>query len=168
MALLTRVLHSAFSKTIGNSIAVPRCTIMPLTRLASTETSAVDFVDEDVMDEKQLAAAAMEAKRNKSRLKPKHYKLLHGEIPVDPQNPYYPYESKVAYRQRLAARYGQSSGVNQGIAWPTKRELDEMIEYEKVAHPFTLQEMVEKKKKQREEEAKKIQQRQVQLKMLPC
>lgn len=157
MALLTRVLHSAFSKTIGNS--VPKCSVIPLTRLASTETSVIDHADEELMDEKQLAAAAMEAKRNKSRLKSRHYKLLHGEVPYDVQNPAYPYEGKLYYRQRLLARYGQSTGIYPGISWPTKDVLDDMIEYEKVAHPFTVQEMVEKKKKLREEEAKKTQNR---------
>lgn len=154
MALVPRVL-----KTIGNSIAFRRCTLIPSTRFASTETSQNELQEVEYQDENEIAAAALEAKRNKSRLKTKHYKFLHGEISVDVENPAFPFEKTVAFRQRIVARYGKDSGIDQGIAWPTKEKLADMMEYEKVAHPFTIQEMLEKKQKIREEERKKIETR---------
>ena len=128
-------------------------------RFASVESSPED-VDEIGADleaiEREKAAAELEAKRNKSRLKERHYKLVHCQIHLDPSNPEFPQEETVKFRRKIAARYGQDSGINLGISWPTKQQLDEMLEYERVAHPFTLQEIVEKKRKQREEESQKL------------
>jgi hypothetical protein len=128
-------------------------------RFASAEPSPED-VEEIGADlealEREKAAAELEAKRNKSRLRDKHYKLVHSLIPVDPSNPEFPHEQTIKFRRKIAARYGQDSGINLGISWPTKQRLDEMLEYERVAHPFTLHEIVEKKRKQREEERQKL------------
>lgn len=59
----------------------------------------------------------------------------------------------------MAARFGSQTGIPLGIAWPTKAELEDMLEYEQVAHPFTLQEMMEAKRKQRQAERESLLQR---------
>lgn len=156
MVLIPRVILTVFSKTSSKNVTALRSAAIPSIRFVSTEVSTAEPVEQDYVDEEQLAAAALEAKRNKSRLNSKHYKLLHGEIHVDPQNPYYPYEATVKFRQRLFAHHGQKSMINPGIAWPTKDELQDMIEYEKVANPLTIQEIVEKKKKLSEAETAKL------------
>ncbi|KAI9562729.1 hypothetical protein GHT06_010183 [Daphnia sinensis] len=160
MANITRALHTSFTKSIGNGKTMLKILGTPFNRLASTDISATELPEQEVLNEKQLAAAALEAKRNKSRLKPRHYKMLHEQMHVDPQNPEFSYEETVKFRRKLIARHGLATGINLGIAWPTREELQEKIEYEKVAHPFTLQQMVEQKKKLREEEMKRIETRQ--------
>ncbi|KZS12579.1 CR6-interacting factor [Daphnia magna] len=168
MANITRALHTSFTKSIGISKTMSKILSIPFNRFASTDiSSTTELAEQEVLNEKQLAAAALEAKRNKSRLKPRHYKILHGQMQVDPQNPEFPYEKTVKFRRKLIAQHGLATGINLGIAWSTKEELQEKTEYEKVAHPFTIQQIVEQKKKLREEEMKKIETRQkdIELKM---
>lgn len=148
-----------FTKSVGNGAMVSRILNFPHARLASTEISSTELPEQEVLNEKQLAAAAFEAKRNKSRLKPRHYKILHSHMQTDLQNPEYPYEETVQFRKKMIAQHGLTTGINLGIAWPTKEVLSEKIEYEKVAHPFTLLQIMEQKKQLREEERKKIESR---------
>lgn len=157
MALIQRTIHRVFIQNLIGRPTIYRSD----ERFASSETAAsnslvVESQDLDFEDEKERAAAALEAKRNKSRLNPKHYNLIHGELPVDLQNPKYPYEKSIVYRRKLASRFGSGTGINLGISWPTKDEVQEWKEYESAAHPFTIPEMVEKKRKLREEETARI------------
>ena len=127
---------------------------------ASVDQTLPSLDNEEPVDletlEREKAAAEMEAKRNKSRLRGRHFKLVHNQIPVDLNDPEFSYEQTVKFRRKMAARFGENAGVNLGIAWPTKKQLDEMIDYERVAHPLTIQELVANKKKQREEERQRI------------
>ncbi len=159
MSIITRVWHIALAKSIGNSITVSKSAVLPLSRLSSslTATSHDEFKEHESPNENPTDI--LEAKRNKSKLKSRHYKMLHGQIPVDPQNPWFSKEETVRYRRKLIARHGLETGINLGIAWPTQKQLENQLEYDKVAHPFTIQEMVEKKKKLREEERNKIMER---------
>lgn len=150
MALIPRVAFNLLSRHVRNSCYV---TSFKFSSAAATPTESADeFVDE----EKLMAAAELEAKRNKSRLKPQHYKVMHGELPVDPTNPSSEYQQTVRYQRKLLARYGSASGINLGISWPTRQELEGIKEYEQIAHPFTLQEMVESKRKQRKLEEDRL------------
>ena len=63
------------------------------------------------------------------------------------------------FRRKIAGKYGGGVGVNLGIAWPTNEDLKQIKEYEKIANPFTLQEMVENKRKIREDERQRVQKR---------
>jgi len=113
-----------------------------LPRLLSTE------IVSDIED----PTALIEAKRNKSRLRVKHYKEIHGVLPVDPENPAFPYQQSVPFRRKLIAKYGQSTGINPAIAWPDKEELQKLIEYENVAYPVPLLEVIEQNRRNREEQ----------------
>jgi len=113
-----------------------------LPRLLSTE------IVSDIED----PTALIEAKRNKSRLRVKHYKEIHGVLPVDPENPAFPYQQSVPFRRKLIAKYGQSTGINPAIAWPDKEELQKLMEYENVAYPVPLLEVIEQNRRNREEQ----------------
>lgn len=114
--------------------------------------------DEAPMEEEDL----IEQKRNKSRLKEKHYKVHHRLAPrltedeeiVEP----------LKYQRKLYGVYGAASGINVAKLWPSKEELELEKEYEKVARPYTVQEMISMARKAKEEEEEARQQRQADLK----
>lgn len=91
----------------------------------------------------------IQRKRNKSRLNPQHRNLLHGKVPYP--EPMDWFHETVKYKRKMYGRYGESSGVPPGVMWPTREELEEIKEYERVAYPYTIQELmarVENKKKE--------------------
>ena len=104
---------------------------------------------------KQLTEEEIEAKRNISRLRPYHQLMVQGKMPWDLKEPVLWFHHTVKFKQRMFGKYGESSGVNPGICWPTHEDLKKRLEYEAVAYPFTIQEMVENKRilrqKQKEE-----------------
>jgi len=95
-----------------------------------------------VMTEEEIIA-----KRNKSRLLPYHQRLVNGELP-HPEPMFWTHHT-LMYKRRMYGRYGEKSGVNPGLIWPTRKELRKMIDFESVYNPFTIQEMVRKKKEVR-------------------
>lgn len=101
----------------------------------------------------------IELKRNKSRLQSRHYSILHGLPGVDVENPRRPYEETAKFKRKLIGRYGSASGLSISVCWPKHEELYEMIEYEKVAHPFSLHEMIERNKADKELHLKQIAER---------
>nr|XP_014286738.1 growth arrest and DNA damage-inducible proteins-interacting protein 1 isoform X2 [Halyomorpha halys] len=118
-------------------------------RLASTANSEdqniIATADEDYETLQLQKEIEIERKRNKSRLSPGHRNKLHGRVPYS--EPVAESHLTFKYNRMLFGKYGKSSNVNPGTLWPTKSELQEMIEYEKIAHPFTFSELVEKQKK---------------------
>lgn len=105
--------------------------------------------------------AEIEAKRNKSMLRPQHHNILHGKVPYN--EPVCDIHSSLRYKKRMFGRYGYESGVNPGALWPSTEEIEERMEYEKVAYPYTIPEMWEKVRQRREEEEKTISERQAKL-----
>lgn len=114
------------------------------------EASTVTDEDEDeVMAKKE---EEIQRKRNKSRLNPQHRNLLHGEMPYS--EPMEWFHETVKYKRKMYGRSGQSSGVLPGIMWPTREEIEETKEYESVAYPYTIQELMTKvEEKNKEEQA---------------
>lgn len=104
-----------------------------------------------------LTEEEIEAKRNVSRLSPQHQRLVHGQVPYT--EPMMWIHHTVRYKQRMFGNYGESSGVNPGLLWPTREQLEEQIEYEKICNPFTIQEMVEKKRALRQAEKDAVERR---------
>uniref|UniRef100_A0A0V0GB24 Large ribosomal subunit protein mL64 n=1 Tax=Triatoma dimidiata TaxID=72491 RepID=A0A0V0GB24_TRIDM len=113
---------------------------------------------EAYLEEKE---AEIEAKRNKSMLRPQHYNILHGNVPYD--EPKCDIHYSLRYKKRMFGRYGYESGVNPGALWPSSEEINEKMEYEKVAFPYTIMEMLERVRQRRENEEKLIQERQAKL-----
>lgn len=60
----------------------------------------------------------------------------------------------------MYGQYGEASGVNPALCWPLKEELETHLEYERVAFPFTVSEMVETSKQRRLEKKERIRKRQ--------
>lgn len=83
----------------------------------------------------------IEKMRNKSRLRTNHRNQLFGKTPYS--EPVIEHHFSVKYNRQMFGRYGLESGVNPGIAWPTKDDLSNRQEYEKFAFPFTVKELVE-------------------------
>ncbi|PSN30352.1 hypothetical protein C0J52_25490 [Blattella germanica] len=131
----------------------------PVDDLLIEEASSVVVEDDsEVMINKE---EELQKKRNKSRLNAHHRNILHGNMPYT--EPMAWFHETVKYKQKMYGRYGQSSGVLPGVMWPTKEDLEDMKEYERVAHPLTLQEMVQKEEQRRKEEQDKIKAREEEL-----
>ena len=95
--------------------------------------------------------------RNKSRLMPQDRNILHGIKPYSES--YADYHDTIVYRKKLLGRYGiEAAGINPAIAWPTKSEIEDQKEYERLAYPYTIQEQwkqIEDKKREEAEEVRK-------------
>lgn len=116
------------------------------------EASTTTEEDDEVTARKE---EEIQRKRNKSRLNPQHRNLLHEKVPYS--EPMDWFHETVKYKRKMYGRYGQSSGVLPGIMWPTREELEEMKEYQSVAYPYTIQELMtraETKKKEEQEALK--------------
>lgn len=127
-------------------------------RLASTknevqETEVATATVENVMSEEELERIC-----NKSRLNKGHRNLINGRMPYD--NPMHRFHHTVKYKRKMYGRYGYSSNVDPGLAWPTNEDLEDIKEYEKVAYPLTIQEMQQNALNRLESEHNEIQMRQ--------
>ncbi|CAL8083412.1 unnamed protein product [Orchesella dallaii] len=104
-----------------------------------------------------LTEEEIDAKRNISRLNNSDRRLVNGEHPYPEPKTWI--HHTVRYKQKVFAQYGESSGVNPGIMWPTREELQNKIEHEQICHPFTVQEMIAKKQAERRAEKEAIENR---------
>jgi len=119
----------------------------------TVDENATEDKSEEPFVEKQevvLADDQIEAKRNKSRLNAPHWRKIHGEVPY-PEPAFWTHHT-VKYKRMMYARYGEKCGENPGIMWPTKKDLEEQLDYERIAYPYTIQEVVENCKARRQEE----------------
>lgn len=105
-----------------------------------------------------LREQEIERKRNKSRLKEPDYNFLHEKDPY-PVSTFW-HHGTLKYRRRLYGRYGSASGVDPAICWPVKEELEDAKEYERVAYPFTIPQMIADAKQRKIEKEDKIRARQ--------
>lgn len=102
-----------------------------------------------VLDEEQRRKELeIQTKRNKSRLRPAHRNILFDKRPYD--EPMHWSHGTLAYNRKLYGRYGESSKVDPAYCWPIQEELDSWKEYERVAHPFTIPDMIQKAREARE------------------
>ncbi|XP_045463604.1 growth arrest and DNA damage-inducible proteins-interacting protein 1 [Harmonia axyridis] len=118
------------------------------------EGTNVDVLEEDAV----LQEERIQASRNKSRLYDNHRNIVLDRNPF-PESKQWFHDSLV-YKRKLFGRYGFASGVDPAICWPTEKELNESLEYEKVAYPFTIPEMIntaKEKKMAKDEETRKRQ-----------
>ncbi|XP_031335165.1 growth arrest and DNA damage-inducible proteins-interacting protein 1 [Photinus pyralis] len=151
--MLRNVLLNNFKTLQRISIRSKSEPAVNITELERQETS-FDVVD----DEAQIREKIIEDKRNKSRLKPQHRNILQDEVPY--ANPTSWVHGTLRYNRTMYGRYGSKSGFNTSLCWPTKEELAEKREYERMAHPFTIQQMVEEAKQKKLEKEIRIQTRQ--------
>ncbi|CAH1408186.1 unnamed protein product [Nezara viridula] len=130
----------------------------PASTTNSVSENLIATADEDYEATQLKKEIEFEQKRNKSRLRSHHRNLVHGKIPYS--EPVADIHLTHKYNRMLFGKYGKSSNVNPGTLWPTKSELQEMVEYEKIAHPFSFSELVAKQKKVVDEEEMSVKQRQ--------
>ena len=161
MASISLVFFQSFARISLTRNRRPLNSFIPLFPSSVNYSTAQANEDTSVFEEDEAAKVALQqAKRNKSKLKERHYRQVNGQVPVHIENPVHPYEKTVSYRRKLLAQYGlESTKINPGIAWPTTSELEEAIEFEQVAHPYTLQQMIAIVKERKETEAKKLKDR---------
>jgi hypothetical protein len=114
---------------------------------ALIEQASTAIEDDEVAGNKE---EEIQRKRNKSRLNPQHRNILHGKMPYS--EPMEWFHETVKYNRKMYGHYGQSSGVFPGIMWPTREELEEIKEYESVAYPHTIQELIRKVEEKKKEE----------------
>lgn len=114
-----------------------------------------------VDDELRLKEELLEKKRNKSRLNDAHRNILFDNKPYDEVR--HPSHATLRYQRRLYGKFGESSGVGPSICWPIKSELNDNVEYEKVAYPLTIPKMIEDAKISKAEGLEKIQMRESQI-----
>lgn len=121
---------------------------------ATDDSPAVLFDDDDSNLRRE---AYIQRQRNKSRLLAHHRRMLHDTAPYDEAQSWI--HNTVKYQRMLFGRYGLASGVDPRICFYSNTELEEQREYERVAYPFTLQEMVNENKKIKAEKEEAIRKR---------
>lgn len=97
----------------------------------------VDEVEDEESRERRIAEI-----RNVSRLLPQHLNLLRNRNPYEEPQSWIHLTLK--YNRTMYGRYGASSGVDPRLCFYTKSEIANRNEYEMVAHPHTIQEMMGK------------------------
>lgn len=105
-----------------------------------------------------MRLAEIELKRNKSGLRPNHRNIVHEIIPYS--EPVLDHHYTIKYNKKMYGMYGKESGVNPAMCWPSKAKIQDMKEYEKVAFPYTIKEVMEKAALRRQEEENDRQRRQ--------
>ncbi|KAJ0179587.1 hypothetical protein K1T71_005299 [Dendrolimus kikuchii] len=109
----------------------------------STTTEVVDQNEKvliDDSDETKVREDEIEKKRNISRLSTSHYNIENGRKPYE--EPKHWTHIKLKYYRKMYGKYGSASGVDPNLCWPTKEEIQEKLEYESVAYPYTIQQMM--------------------------
>lgn len=148
------------SRGLGSAVRIGRVPISRhfLVRCASLnnetrEIEAVTGSEKNEMSEKEIEMIC-----DKSRLTHGHRNLVNGRQPYD--MPMHRYHGTVKYKRKMYGRYGETSNVYPGLAWPTAEDLEDQREYEKVAYPLTIQEMQQRALERLEAEHNEIQMRQ--------
>ncbi|XP_013186977.2 large ribosomal subunit protein mL64 [Amyelois transitella] len=137
-----------------------------LCRLSTTSPEVIEQNETILIEDTenvQAKEAEIEKKRNKSRLSESHYNIVHGRRPYE--TPKSTAHLTVKYNRKMYGKYGSASGVNPSLCWPTKDEIKEKLEYEAVAYPFTIKEMMEAAAEKRKEEQLAIEKREQDLAM---
>ncbi|KAG8243608.1 hypothetical protein J6590_042010 [Homalodisca vitripennis] len=105
--------------------------------ISTREEKLPEVQEDESIQERELE---IERIRDKSRLKTQHRNMLFNKLPYS--QPMTESHLTIKYNRKMYGRYGSESGVNPGIMWPTKTDVVLRKEYEKVAYPFTIQELV--------------------------
>lgn len=112
-------------------------------------------------DDSAAREAAIDKMRNKSRLAIQHQNMVRDELPYP--EPVIWIHHTLLFARRMYGRYGESSGVNPSVCWPTQKELASIREMERVAHPLTIQQMVENVRREKHEAEERIHARQAEV-----
>lgn len=140
---------------------IPSRNLIPLTRrLQSTLTTSTDTenslpIEEDEPEQTKLIKKSVN--RNKSRLQPQHRNILMDKNPYNEPIVWFHLTEK--YQRKMFGKYGLDSNVDPRICFYTKEQKALNNEYERIAYPYTIQEMMKINEKQKEAERLAIQKR---------
>ncbi|XP_075545555.1 growth arrest and DNA damage-inducible proteins-interacting protein CRIF [Dermacentor variabilis] len=108
-----------------------------------------------------LSKEEIDRKRDVSRIVPRKYSR---GVKLEYTFPEYEYEYRISYMRKDYAKFGRATGINPGLLWPSKEELQDLVHIENKFYP-TLQDLWEKDRakqkaevearRQREEEVEK-------------
>ncbi|KAL5279372.1 GADD45GIP1 family protein [Megaselia abdita] len=146
-----------------NGLRVQR--IFPTSRLLFQRNLSSKEVESTTKTENEVVASFVEEPEeskpesffNKSRLLPQHRRMLMKETPYDEPQSWIHLTEK--YQRKMYGKYGSQSKVDPKICFPTSQDLEDRKEYESVAYPFTLQEMMQKVKVDQQAKKDKIMKR---------
>lgn len=102
------------------------------------KVNVADYIIDD--EETENRAAYIEKIRNRSGLRDKDRRRLLDRVPYDEPQSWI--HLTLEYQRKMYGRYGATSGVDPRLLFQTPEELADRAEYERVAHPKTLQQMV--------------------------
>lgn len=100
--------------------------------------------------------------RNKSRLSSSDQNRLHGRKPYNKSIERF--HDSIKYKRKMLGKYGlKVLDANPGIAWPTKEDIEDAKEYEKIYNPLSLEEnwKIFEEKKREEEEAIRLREEEI-------
>uniref|UniRef100_A0A182KFN3 Large ribosomal subunit protein mL64 n=1 Tax=Anopheles christyi TaxID=43041 RepID=A0A182KFN3_9DIPT len=127
----------------------------------AAEELPVTFVDDDA-ESSEAREARIATLRNKSRLLPQHRNMLHGVLPYEESQSWI--HETVKYKRMMLGRYGiDGSKVDPRVCFPTKKEAYEKAEYERVAFPFTLKQMMDANESESKAQEAQIQAREAEV-----
>lgn len=116
------------------------------------EQNALEIEGKD--EETLLREAEIERKRNKSGLRPQHRNLVHDTVPYE-QTTHWVHDT-LKYQRKMFGRYGKDANFDPSLCWYTKKEMSAKLEFEKVAYPYNITELMEKVKLNKQERIDKI------------
>lgn len=117
--------------------------------------NVADYLDDgDNLEEREQE---IELLRNKSGLLPQHRRVLQQEKPYDEAESWV--HNTVQYQRKLYGRFGAISGVDPRIMFPSADDLADRAEYERVAYPHTITEMINIVKIEKDEKLSAIRKR---------
>lgn len=128
----------------------------------SAEETSVALVEDEFEEEEKLKRIDMI--RNKSGLLPQHRNILHGKVPYAQSESWI--HNTLKYKRKMYGKFGESSELDPskfedfelkignncnfvGICFWTPSELKEKQEYERVAFPKTVPEMIAENQEQK-------------------
>ncbi|KAK7482660.1 hypothetical protein BaRGS_00026069, partial [Batillaria attramentaria] len=127
------------------------------TQLAEAENKE-DEASFGAFDEAEEESMQEEALRDISGLTAAQKRRLHGQVPEIRNE----YQQTVRYQSKLYGKFGTESGVDPRLMWPTKQKAVELTELRREWEP-TLEERMATLQMQKEDEARKLQEREEQV-----
>lgn len=91
-------------------------------------------------------------------MNPQHRNIVHGKPPYE--EPKHWSHGTLQYQRKMYGRFGSASKVDPSLCWPTKEELKDKREYERIAFPYTIPQMAEEAKKKKLQKELEIKERQ--------
>lgn len=84
-----------------------------------------------------LTQEEIDRKRDVSRIVPRKYSR---GVKLEYTFPEFEYEYRIAFMRKDYAKFGRATGINPGLMWPSKEELQDLVHIENKFYP-TLQEL---------------------------